>query len=115
MTEVSITTLILEYVDEKGAAHIRELHIEIQRHRPGTPEHTIRARLSEAVSGGTLSRLGGGFYDIYAEDADMTSVVSYEQRENAWGQCSYRGNCDGRLFKKTVAEPAGRLVSEDHP
>ena len=59
-----------------GAAHIRELHIEILRDKPGTPEHTIRARLSEAVSDGLLNRLGEGFYDVYAEDEDMTSVVS---------------------------------------
>ena len=46
----SIKTLVLEYMDREGAAHIRELHIEILREKPGTPEHTIRARLSEAVS-----------------------------------------------------------------
>ena len=87
MAESSIAMLILEYADEKGAAHLRELHIEIERHRPGTPEHTIRARLSEAVSDGILSRLGGEFYDIYAEDEGMTSLVSYQPRENAWGLC----------------------------
>ena len=48
----SIRTLLLEPVDEHGASHIRELHIEILRDRPGTPEHTIRARLSEAVAMG---------------------------------------------------------------
>ena len=77
MTEVSIRTLLLEFVDANGASHIRELHIEILRHRPDTPEHTIRARLSEAVSDGLLDRLGDGFYDVYAEDEGMTSVVSY--------------------------------------
>jgi len=41
----SIRTLLLEMVDSKGASHIRELHIEIMREKPGTPEHTIRARL----------------------------------------------------------------------
>ncbi|MCY2953624.1 MAG: hypothetical protein NTU53_16840, partial [Planctomycetota bacterium] len=112
LTETSITTLILEYVDEKGAAHIRELHIEIERQRPGTPEHTIRARLSEAVADGILSRLGGGFYDIYEEDEDMTSVVSYEQRENAWGRSDYRGNCDGRLSKNLVLRYRVKWVAD---
>jgi len=77
MADVSIRTLILEYVGENGASHIREMHIEILRHKPGTPEHTIRARLSEAVLDGVLNRLGDGFYDVYAEDEGMTSVVSY--------------------------------------
>lgn len=112
MTEASIATLILEYVDEKGAAHIRELHIEIERQRPGTPEHTIRARLSEAVSDGILTRLGGGFYDIYAEDEEMTSVVSYPARYAAWGDHHYRGNCDGRLFKNLVLRYGARRVAD---
>jgi len=98
----SIKTLVLEYVDSNGASHIRELHIEILRDKPGTPEHTIRARLSEAVSDGLLNRLGEGFYDIYAEDEDMTSVVSYPNRCSLWGDSRYRGNCDGRLFKNLV-------------
>jgi hypothetical protein len=52
------------------------MHVEVLRVKPGTPEHTIRARLSEVVSEGVLNRLGDGFYDIYAEDEGMTSVVS---------------------------------------
>src|SRR4030042_2813000 len=79
MSDVSIRTLILEFVDSNGASHIREMLIEILRQKPGTPEHTIRARLSEAVSNGLLNRLGEGFYDIYAEE-EMTSVVSYSHR-----------------------------------
>ncbi|HOW74238.1 MAG TPA: hypothetical protein PKY77_26850 [Phycisphaerae bacterium] len=35
----SIRTLLLELVDGHGASHIRELHIEILRDKPGTPEH----------------------------------------------------------------------------
>lgn len=58
----------------------REMHIEILQHKPHTPEHTIRARLSEAVSDGLLDRLGDGLYDVYAEDQDVTSVVSYLHR-----------------------------------
>jgi len=45
MTDVSIRTMLLEFVDSNGASHIREMHIEILRHKPDTPEHTIRARL----------------------------------------------------------------------
>ena len=70
MSNTTIRTLVLEYVDNNGASHIREMHIEILQRRPNTPEHTIRARLSEAVSDGTLNRLGEGFYDLYAEDED---------------------------------------------
>ncbi|GEM_PF-745828 len=39
----SIRTLLLELVDEHGASHIRELHIEILRDKPGTPEHTVQS------------------------------------------------------------------------
>jgi len=66
MSDISIRTLILQFVDTNGANHIREMHIEILRQKPGTPEHTIRARLSEAVTDGFLNRLGEGFYDVYA-------------------------------------------------
>ena len=85
----AIRTLILEYVDTNGASHIREMHIEILHRRPGTPEHTVRARLSEAVSNGLLNRLGDGFYDAYAEDEGMTSVVSYPRRCSLWGDSRY--------------------------
>jgi hypothetical protein len=112
MAEQSIATMILEYVDEHGAAHVRELHIEVLRHKPGTPEHTIRARLSEAVSGGILNRLDRGFYDLYAEFEDMTSVVSYPARANAWGRSDYRGNCDGRLFKNLTLRYRAKRVAD---
>ena len=112
MSDVSIRTLILEFVDYNGASHIREMHIEILRQKPGTPEHTIRARLSEAVSNGILNRLGDGFYDVYAEDEDMTSVVSYPVRCKLWGDKKYRGNCDGRLFKDLVLRYHARKVAD---
>ena len=99
MSDVSIRMLLLEFVDSNGASHIREMHIEILRQKPCTPEHTIRARLSEAVSDGLLNRLGEGFYDVYAEDENMTSVVSYPNRCPLFGDGRYRGNCDGRLLK----------------
>ena len=98
----SIRTLVLEFVDIHGASHIRQMHIEILRHKPDTPEHTIRARLSEAVSEGFLSRIGDGFYDIYEEEEGMSSVVSYPNRCQAFGDGRYRGNCDGRLPKNLI-------------
>ena len=112
MTDVSIRTLLLEFVDSNGASHIREMHIEILRHRPDTPEHTIRARLSEAVSDGWLDRLGDGFYDVYAEDEGMTSVVSYPNRCPLWGDSAYRGNCDGRLIKDLVLRYGAKRVAD---
>ena len=102
MSDISIRTLILEFVDSNGASHIREMHIEILRQKPGTPEHTIRARLSKAVSNGLLNRLGEGFYDVYVEDEGMTSVVSYPNRCPLFGDSRYRGNCDGRLIKNLI-------------
>jgi len=50
---VSIRTLGLDYVDRESAAPIHQLDIEIVRDHPGSFEHTIRARLSEAVSAAT--------------------------------------------------------------
>jgi len=112
MANVSIRTLILEFMDANGASHIRQMHIEILQHKPGTPEHTIRARLSEAVSNGLLNRLGEGFYDIYAEDEDMTSIVSYPARQNAWGDHRFRGNCDGHLFKNLVLRYRAKRIAD---
>jgi hypothetical protein len=112
MTDISIRTLLLEFVDANGASHIREMHIEILRHRPDTPEHTIRARLSEAVSDGLLDRLGDGFYDVYAEEEGMTSVVSYPDRFPLWGNSRYRGNCDGRLIKNLILRYGARKVAD---
>ena len=112
MTDVSIRTMLLEFVDVRGASHIREMHIEILRRRPDTPEHTIRARLSEAVSGGLLDRLGDGFYDVYAEDEDMSSVVSYPNRCSLFGDSRYRGNCDGRLIKDLILRYGARKVAD---
>ena len=108
----TIRTLVLEYVDKNGASHIHEMHIEILQRKPNTPEHTIRARLSEAVSDGLLNRLGEGFYDIYTEEEDMTSVVSYPMRCNQWGSAGYRGNCDGRLFKNLVLRYGAKKVAD---
>ncbi len=112
MSDVSIRTLILEFVDSNGASHIRQTHIEILRHKPGTPEHTIRARLSEAVSNGLLNRLGEGFYDVYAEDEGMTSVVSYPNRCSLFGDSRYRGNCDGRLIKNLILRYGAKRVAD---
>ena len=112
MTDVSIRTLLLEFVDANGASHIREMHIEILRHKPDTPEHTIRARLSEAASDGLLDRLGDGFYDVYAEDEGMTSVVSYPNRYQLWGSSRYRGNCDGRLIKDLILKYGATKVAD---
>jgi len=80
MTDISIRTWFLKFMDANGASHIRELHIEILRHKADTQEHTIRARLSEAALDGLLDGLGDGFYDVYTEDEGMTLVVSYPNR-----------------------------------
>jgi hypothetical protein len=111
MSNVSIRTLLLEFVDSNGASHIREMHIEILRQKPGTPEHTIRARLSEAVSDGLLNRLGEGFYDIYAEDENMTSVVSYLDR-GPFGDPKYPGNCSGHLAKNLILKYGATRVAD---
>ena len=99
-------------MDENGASHISELHVEVLQRHPGTPEHTIRARLSEAASEGLLNRLGDGFYDVYAEEEGMTSVVSYPSRCSLWGKSSFRGNCDGRLFKNLVLRYKAKRVAD---
>jgi hypothetical protein len=111
MSDVSIRTLILEFVDSNGASHIREMHIEILRQKPGTPEHTIRARLSEAVSDGLLNRLGEGFYDIFTEDENMTSVVSYLDR-GPFGDPRYPGNCSGHLAKNLILKYGATHVAD---
>jgi len=45
-----------------------------------------------------LDRLGDGFYDVYAQDEEMTSIISYPHRGRLWGSSHYRGNCGGRFM-----------------
>jgi len=113
----TIKTLILECVGENGPSHIREIHLRVTEFRPEVPQHTVRARLSEMTRGSDLeerlSSYGSGFYGLYSENKDLSSVVSYPQR-GPWGDASYRGNCSGHLVKdlilrfncKSVFDPA---------
>lgn len=49
---------------------------------------------------------------IYAPDPALGSVVSYPSRCRAWGEASYRGNCDGTLFKELVLRYRPRSVAD---
>ncbi|HOW74251.1 MAG TPA: hypothetical protein PKY77_26915 [Phycisphaerae bacterium] len=51
----SIRTLLLKLVDEHGASHIHEVHIEILRDKPGTPERTTQ--FAQSGSAGMLGPL----------------------------------------------------------
>lgn len=42
----------------------------------------------------------------------MSSVVSFPNRCNAWGNPKYPGNCDGRLFAGLVARYGARQVAD---
>ena len=48
----------------------------------------------------------------YEPDPHMTSVVSYPQRCNLWGEAGFRGNCDGTLFKELVLRYQPRSVAD---
>jgi len=94
MTDVSIRTMLLEFVDSNGASHIRET-----AHRDTTPQAWTRRstrfghvclRLSLMVC---WIRLGMVSTTSIAEDEGMTSVVSYPNRMVLWGSSGYRGNC----------------------
>lgn len=50
--------------------------------------------------------------DIYAEQTAMTSIVSYPQRCNLWGDGRFRGNCDGQLFKNLVLRYRATRVAD---
>jgi len=103
--EKSIKTLILEIVGGNGPAHIREVHLHVLEFRPDVPQHTVRARLSEMSRSDDLEEklqsLGNGFYGLYEEDKNLTSVVSYPNR-GPWGDSTYRGNCSGHLVKDLI-------------
>ena len=97
--------MILEYLTENGASHIREIHLSVTEIRENIPQHTIRARLSELSRNinleEKLSSFGNGFYGLYEDNPDMTSVVSYPDR-GPWGDSTYRGNCSGHLVKDLI-------------
>ena len=96
-----VKVLILEILNEDGAAHYREIILRVQSVRKNIPEHSVRARLSEGVLKKELARLEEGVYDIYSENEDLTSVVSYPYR-GPWGDYGYRGNCSGFLAKDLI-------------
>ena len=101
----TIKTIILEVLTGQGASHIKEIHIKVTELRPDVPEHTVRARLSEMSRSDNLeeklSAYGEGFYDLYAENTELSSVVSYPNR-GPWGKSSYRGNCTGHIVKDII-------------
>lgn len=49
---------------------------------------------------------------LYTLEKGMTSVVSYPNRANQWGDYRYRGNCDGRLFKNLVLRYKAKRVAD---
>ncbi len=101
----SIKTLILEIMGTNGPSHIKEVHLQVIEFRPDVPQHTIRARLSELSRTDNLEErlepFGNGFYGLYEENKDMSSVVSYPDR-GPWGDHRYRGNCSGFLLKDLI-------------
>ena len=101
----TIKNLILEFVSGNGSGHIREIHLEIIEIRPEVPQHTIRARLSEMSRSTDLEEkiqsFGDGFYGLYNENKNLSSVVSYPDR-GPWGDSKYRGNCSGHLVKDLI-------------
>lgn len=50
--------------------------------------------------------------DIYAENEDMTSVVSNPYRRPEWGESGYRGNCDGTLIKDLILRYEANSVAD---
>ena len=65
----------------------------------------------EAVSKEDLAP-GKNVCDVYAENKEMTSVVSYPSRCRLWGDSWYRGNCDGRLIKDLILRYGARKVAD---
>src|SRR5258706_14972701 len=49
---------------------------------------------------------------LYSAEPGMTSIVSYPNRCNRWGDNQYRGNCDGRLFKNLVLRYKAQRVAD---
>ena len=76
---VSVRTLLLEHVDLQGASHISELHIEILNRKPGTPEHTVRARLSEAVKRAHSDR---GTFRLRKDQPDLYISSGNDERQD---------------------------------
>ena len=60
-----------------------------------------------------IQTFGDGFYGMYQENENLSSVISYPDR-GSWGNSGYRGNCSGYLVKdlilrfdcKSVFDPA---------
>lgn len=65
-------------------------------------EHIRQAEVCEA----------GDHVRHYAANPTMTSLVSYPKRCQLWGSSSYRGNCDGTLFKDLVLRYGARRIAD---
>jgi len=69
---------------------------------------------------GLLNRLDEGFYDIYAEDEDMTSVVSYPRGElkvsgTFSGRCPARNQAMKKNLQKSSYSQLVRDITELDP
>lgn len=62
----------------------------------------------EVVLESQLSRLP----QPYQPDPHMTSLVSFPQRCNLWGDPRFHGNCDGTLFKELVLRYEPKSVAD---
>lgn len=49
---------------------------------------------------------------LYSPNPDLCSLVSVPQRCPLWGEASYRGNCDGTLFKELVHRYKPRSIAD---
>jgi len=107
----AVKTLIIEFISSNGPSHIREIHLQVAEFRPEVPQHTVRARLSEMsrLAEQTLKQFGQGFYDLYQENRELCSVVSYPDR-GPWGDSGYRGNCSGHMVKELILRFRSRSV-----
>jgi hypothetical protein len=47
-----------------------------------------------------------------SERRPLSSVVSYPQRNNRWGDAKYRGNCDGTLFRDLVLHYGAKRIAD---
>lgn len=74
----------------------------------GTPQ--LRTGQSSSFGGGT--RHESNEPKLYVENTAMTSLVSYPVRCSLWGNPSYPGNCDGRLFKDLILRYGAKKVAD---
>jgi hypothetical protein len=84
----------------------------LRRDKDGPILGTPPPRTGKRFKSGERTQHESNEPELYAENTAMTSLVSHPVRCSVWGDSSYPGNCDGRLFKDLILRYGASRVAD---